>query len=259
LWLCRSTAGASAEDSWLFVLLTVVAAAAQAFPVSVPGRQAYHVSPPFFLTAVLLLSAWHLVLLLAIVHVAEWLWLRRRRSWFVQVFNAAALVITGLLVQGVYRWLWPSLGSETISLGDPRSLIGAGVAIVVYASLNASLTSLAIWLGNGIPPREQQIFERERITTDVILLLMGIPVAYIALASAWSLTLAAVPLVLIHRALDLPNVRAKRDEDALTQLSGSATLGQACPRELERAGGFGTSLALLGLDLGHLAAVKAGF
>ncbi len=259
MWLCRSTAGASAEDSWLFVLLTVVAAAAQVFPVSAPGRQAYHVSPPFFLTAVLLLSAWHLVLLLAIVHVAEWLWLRRRRSWFVQVFNAAALVITGLLVQGVYRWLWPSLGSETISLGDPRSLIGAGVAIVVYASLNASLTSLAIWLGNGIPPREQQIFERERITTDVILLLMGIPVAYIALASAWSLTLAAVPLVLIHRALDLPNVRAKRDEDALTQLSGSATLGQACRRELERAGRFGTSLALLVLDLDHLAAVNADF
>src|SRR5919204_62572 len=95
----------------LFSLLVVAATIAHSFPVSTPGKQAYHVSLPFFVTAIILLAPLQLVGLIGVVHVAEWL--RRRRSPVVQVFNAAAYALTGLVAQAVYRALWPGQGELT--------------------------------------------------------------------------------------------------------------------------------------------------
>src|SRR5437764_14306009 len=88
-----------------FALLVLATAVAHSFPVSTPGKQAYHVSLPFFVAAIILLAPLQLVGLVAIVHVAESF--RRRRSTVVQVFNAAAYTLTGLIAQAIYRALWP--------------------------------------------------------------------------------------------------------------------------------------------------------
>src|SRR6266567_5081768 len=92
----------------LFALLMLSATVAHSFPVSTPGKQAYHVSLPFFVAAIILLSPLQLIGLIAVVHVAEWL--RRRRSPVVQVFNAAAYALTGVAAQAIYRTLWPGQG-----------------------------------------------------------------------------------------------------------------------------------------------------
>src|SRR5687767_3278739 len=56
---------------WLFFFLTCGTAVAHSFPVSTPDRQSYHVSPPFFLAAVLLLEPLQLSALMAVANAAE--------------------------------------------------------------------------------------------------------------------------------------------------------------------------------------------
>lgn len=94
----------SAASLELFALLIVAATVAHSFPVSTAGKQAYHVSLPFFVAAIILLAPLQLISLIGIVHVAESL--RRRRSPVVQIFNAAAYMVTGLVAQSIYRALW---------------------------------------------------------------------------------------------------------------------------------------------------------
>src|SRR5690242_9940682 len=75
----------------LAALIAVAAIVAHSFPVSTPGKQAYHVSLPFFVAAIVLLGPLQVVACIAAVHVAEhW---RRRRSGFAQIFNAAAYTV----------------------------------------------------------------------------------------------------------------------------------------------------------------------
>ena len=86
-----------------FALLVLAAAVAHSFPVSTPGKQAYHVSLPFFVAAIILLSPIQFVALVGLVHIAEQA--RKRRSAFAQLFNAAAYTLTGLVAQAAYRAL----------------------------------------------------------------------------------------------------------------------------------------------------------
>src|SRR3981081_3126133 len=100
-----------------FALLVLAAAVAHSFPVSTPGKQAYHVSLPFFVAAVVLLSPLQFAALVALVHIAEQV--RKRRSAFAQVFNAAAYTVTGVAAQAAYRAVWPAQGERTADLWQP--------------------------------------------------------------------------------------------------------------------------------------------
>src|SRR3982751_3987650 len=64
-------------DVELAALITLAAIVAHSFPVSTPGRQAYHVSLPFFVAAVVLLPPAYVLLAIAAVHITEYF--RRRR------------------------------------------------------------------------------------------------------------------------------------------------------------------------------------
>src|ERR1700716_555431 len=89
-----------------FALLVLATAVAHSFPVSTPGKQAYHVSLPFFVAAMVMLSPLQFVVLVSLVHLAEWL--RRPRSRFAQTFNASVFVIAGLAGQAAFNVLSPA-------------------------------------------------------------------------------------------------------------------------------------------------------
>src|SRR5438128_2350775 len=245
----------SAASLELFALLVVAATVAHSFPVSTPGKQAYHVSLPFFVAAIILLSPLQLIGLIAVVHVAEWL--RRRRSPVVQVFNAAAYALTGLAAQAIYRTLWPGQGDLTADLGQPACLLAGLAAAAAFAVLNRVLVSIAIWLGNGLSPRSQHIFEFEGLLTDGVLLLMGLPLAHLTLAAPWAAAVGAAPLWLIHRVLDLPNVRAQSRQDGLTELFTLPYLTETCTRELNRGRRFNRPVSLLLIDIDGLGNLNA--
>src|SRR6266702_8335503 len=61
----------------LFALLVLSATVAHSFHVSTPGKQAYHVSLPFFVAAIILLTPVQYTALVVVVHVAEQV--RKRR------------------------------------------------------------------------------------------------------------------------------------------------------------------------------------
>src|SRR5947209_13382266 len=243
---------ASAE---LFALLVVAATIAHSFPVSTPGKQAYHVSLPFLVAAIILLAPLQLIGLVAVVHVAEWL--RRRRSPVVQVFNTAAYSLTGLVAQVIYRTLWPAQGDLTADLSQPACLVAGLAAAAAFAILNRSLVSIAIWLGNGLSPRSQHIFEFEGFLTDGVLLLMGVPLAHLTLIAPWAAAVGAAPLWLIHRVLDLPNVRAQSRQDGLTELFTLPYLTETCTRELNRGRRFNRPVSLLLFDIDGLRDLNA--
>src|SRR6202048_1307100 len=140
-----------------FARLVLAAAVAHSFPVSTPGKQAYHVSLPFFVAAIILLSPLQFALLVGLVHIAEQV--RKRRSAFAQSFNTAAYTLTGLVAQGAYRALWPDQGELIADLSQPLCLAAGLAAAIAFALLNRVLVSMAIWLGNRISPRDQHIFE----------------------------------------------------------------------------------------------------
>lgn len=238
-----------------FALLVVAATIAHSFPVSTPGKQAYHVSLPFFVTAIILLGPLQLIGLVGAVHVAEWL--RRRRSPVVQVFNAAAYALSGLAAQAIYHLLWPAQADLTADLSQPACLAAGVAAAATFTLLNRVLVSLAIWLGNGLSPRSQQMFELEGLLTDGVLLLMGLPLAHLTLVAPWAAAVGAAPLWLIHRVLDLPNVRAQSRQDGLTELFTLPYLTETCTRELNRGRRFNRPVSLLLLDIDGLGELNA--
>src|SRR5947207_1124 len=110
----------------LFALLTLAASIAHSFPVTTPGQQAYHVSLPFFVAGIILLSPLQLVALVSVVHIAEWL-RHRRRSINSQAFNIAAVTLTGLVAQAIYGALRPGQSDLPADLSQPACLL-AGLA-----------------------------------------------------------------------------------------------------------------------------------
>ena len=264
--VCCLALGQAALAAWqpgpwasleLFALLIAGATIAHSFPVSTPGKQAYHVSLPFFVAAVILLAPLQLVCVVGVVHIAEWL--RRRRSPVVQTFNAAAYALSGLTAQSVYRALWPPQGDFTADLSQPACLAAGLAAVVAFALLNRVLVSLAIWLGNGISPQNQHIFEIDGLLTDGVLLLMGVPLAHLSFMAPWAAAAGAAPLWLIHRVLDLPNVRAQSRRDGLTKLFTAAYLTEACSREVNRGRRFSRPVSLVLLDVDGLGELNVSY
>src|SRR5436853_749793 len=135
----------------LFALLMVAASIAHSFPVTTPAKQAYHVSLPFLVAAIILLAPLQLIALVGVVHVAELL-RSRRRSLNSQAFNASTYFLTDLVAQAIYRALWPDQSDLAADLSQPGCL-GAGLAAAAtFAILNRVLVSVAIRLGNRISP-----------------------------------------------------------------------------------------------------------
>jgi diguanylate cyclase (GGDEF)-like protein len=241
---------APAAPAHLFLLLVIAAAVAHSFPISTPGKQSYHVSLPFLVAAVILLSPLQLIGLAIAVACAESF--RSHRPTSVQVFNGAALALTGLLAQAVYHALWPIQSDVPADLGQPICLAAGFAAAVTFALVDRVVVSMAIWLGNGMPPRQQQMFEVEGLLTDGVLLLMGVPLAYLMWIAPWVGLVGAAPLWLIHRALDFPNVRAQSRQDGLAELFTAPYFTETCTRELNRGRRFNRPVTLLLLDVDAL-------
>jgi len=58
--------------------------------------------------------------------------------------------------------------------------------------LNRCLVGGAIWFGNRISPRDQRLFETEGLLRDGVLLLMGVPLAHLAVIAPWAAAIGAL-------------------------------------------------------------------
>jgi len=263
---------AQSTSQWLtFAVLTLLATLAQLFKARAPGHQSYHPTLVFLFAGVLLLHPFLLALLVIIPHVIEWAKERlvdspRLRSWYLQPFNIAMHIISG----SAARWVCAALGVHVSALLTPLSIMSVSTAAMTYVLVNHLLTGMALVLARGVSWRESGVLYLENLVTDLILLLVGHIVAVLWKLNSWLIPPALSPLVLMYRALMIPQLKREAQTDEKTGLLNARHFSNLFKAELARAKRFDHSLAVIMGDLdllrninntyGHLAgdAVLAG-
>jgi diguanylate cyclase (GGDEF)-like protein len=226
---------------WIFL---IAASIAHAFPVIAPRHQAYHTTQAFLMAAVLLLG-WPAVSTIVIVtHIAEWL--RRRRPWYIQLYNVAVYLLSAGSAMAI---LW-QLNARPFDLGDGRALLAALGAAGAFLLVNHLLTAVVLRLARGVSVADSGLFGPQSLGVDGALLLVGV-----AMAGAWTAQPAAVivagaPLALIYRALRMANVETISHRDALTGLYNARHFEEVLELELRRArhGAQPTAVIVAALD-----------
>lgn len=235
---------------WLtFAILTTLAILAQLFKARVPGHQSYHPTVVFLFAGVLLLHPTLFVLLVVIPHLVEWTkerWVNspRLRAWYLQPFNMAMHIVAGSAARGVYS----ALNSYAL-LTAPLSVVSMTAAALAYVFLNHFLIGLALVLARGVSWRESGVLHLENLVTDLILLCLGYIVAVLWKLHYVLILPAISPLVLMYRALRIPQLKKEAQTDAKTGLWNAHYLIKLFTNEIERAKRFERPLAVLMADL----------
>jgi diguanylate cyclase (GGDEF)-like protein/putative nucleotidyltransferase with HDIG domain len=226
-----------------FAVLATATAAAQLFRVKAPPNQSYHTSVAFLMPAVLLLP-WQLLVLIPLIQHAPEQW-RMRFRWYIQGFNVANYTLDALaawLVADAIRS--PSDGG----LGARFALAGL-LAALVFVTLNHLMVAAILRTARGIGVRQSGLFSVEMLSTDLILALLGVPVAALWLVNGWLVPAAVAPLILIRRSLAVPGLEEKIRVDPKTGLFNSRHFAEQLEDELARAVRFQRPLAVIMADL----------
>ncbi|MGZ8781891.1 MAG: bifunctional diguanylate cyclase/phosphohydrolase [Gaiellaceae bacterium] len=230
--------------NWLeFALLATSVAVAQFFVVRTPGNKAYHTTGVFLIAAALLLPPALLALIPLIQHVPEWL--QSRRAWYIQSFNLLVFTIATMAAWGAAHLI---LGAEhLIAADDVRFALAGTAAAVVLVVLNAALIAPMIRWVNGHPMR--QLFSYQTLSTEFVFAALGVILAAFWTGNPWLVPFAIAPLLLIHRALSVPQLQAEARVDPKTGLFNARYFASALGEELSRAQRFERPMSLIMADL----------
>jgi diguanylate cyclase (GGDEF)-like protein len=240
-----------AGSQWLtFVILTALATLAQLFKAEAPSHQLYYATLVFFFAGMLLLHPFFLVLLVVIPHLVEWAKERvmnspHLRDWYLQPFNMATYITAGLAA----RWVYLALDLDAATFLTPASVVAVTAAALTYVAINHVLIGQALVLARGVAWRESGVLDVENLLTDLILLLMGYVVAVLWTLNPWLILPALAPLVLIYRALKIPQLKREAQTDDKTGLWNARHFVKLFTTEMERARRFDRPLAVLMADL----------
>ena len=233
-----------------FVVLTALTILTQFFEAEAPGRQSYYPHLVFLFAGLLLLPPLLFVLLVVIPHLVEWI--RKRlahspllRAWYIQPFNIATHLIAGITA----RWALTALVPAATALTSPVSLLAVTLGVLIYVLLNHLLIGLALVLARGISLRESGVFEIANLLSDLIQLSLGYVVAALWQLNPWLILPALSPLVLIYRALMVPQLEKEANTDAKTSLWNTRHFNQLFAAEMERAWRFNRPLSVIMADL----------
>jgi diguanylate cyclase (GGDEF)-like protein len=247
-----------ASALWVSVaVLAVLATLAQLFKVEAPNHVLFYATPVFFFAGVLLLPPRLIVLLIALPHLVEWARERVRRSshlraWYLQPFNVAMYTIAALSAHATYTVLAASL-APSVALS---ALLVVLLAALVYVLLNYLLLGVALLLARGVSVRESGLLDLESQITDLMLLYVGAIVAMLWHVNPWLIALTLSPLVLMYRALSIPQLKQQAQIDAKTGLANARHFGALFAAELERAQRFARPLAVVMADLDRFKAIN---
>lgn len=233
-----------------FVVLLALATAAQFMEAEAPGRQSYYPHFVFFFAGLLLLHPFLFVLVVAIPHLVEWGQKRltnspHLRNWYIQPFNIASHIIAGLSARAVYQALVP----DAALMRTPVAVLAVASGALAYALLNHLIVGLVLKLARGISLRESGVLEIENLLADLVLLLLGCVMAGLWATNPWLILPALSPLLLIYRALTVPQLKKEAQTDAKTGLLNVRHWTRLLTEELEKAGRAGRPVALLMADL----------
>ena len=222
-------------------------ALAQVFAVHMPANQIFHTGLAFTVAAALLLPPEAFVLVCIAQHIPEWV--RQRHPWYIQSFNIANCTISGLAAWATLE-VAASIGGDR-GFGTP-GVVSAVCAAGVYVLVNHTLLARMLRLARDHELKGTGLFMLDALVTDLVLAAIGVSTAIALLHEPAAAPVAAFPLILLHRALAVPSLRAQALRDHKTGLLNTRGIAQAGRSELERARRFDRPLSLLMLDVDDL-------
>ncbi|HEU5243372.1 MAG TPA: GGDEF domain-containing protein [Gaiellaceae bacterium] len=249
------------DVNWtIFAAVLVGGALAQIFATHTVGNQVFHTGLAFSVAAALLLPPELVVVVCVLQHVPEWL--RQRYPWFIQAFNIANVVLSGLAAWSV-RAAFARDGVHVTSAATTAGVIAASAAAVTFVLANHALLARMLRLARGHDVWASGLFTLDALLQDGVVAAVGVGLAFVLLHS-WALAVVVgLPLVLIQRALALPSLREQALSDHKTGLLNSRGIDQPARAEFARAQRLGQPLSVLLCDvddlreinnrLGHLA------
>jgi diguanylate cyclase (GGDEF)-like protein len=243
--------GAGTSHWHAFLALAGGAAVAHAFVVHTPRNQVFHMGLVFTLAGALLLPPELVVLLCIVQHFADWA--KERYAWYIQLFNICNYTISALAAWIVARGL-----GELVAVGDPKlrlALVGSGAALA-FVGVNHSVLAPMLALARNQSLRRSGLFSFDSLSTDIVLALLGAGVAVVWRLDIWALPLVLCPLLLIHRALAVPQLQAEARLDSKTGLFNARYFGSELKAELARATRFERPLSVLMADLDLLRTIN---
>jgi diguanylate cyclase (GGDEF)-like protein/putative nucleotidyltransferase with HDIG domain len=228
---------------WLeFAVLSTMVALAQFFVVRTPGNKSYHTTGVFLIAAALLVPPPLLAVMPVIQHIPEWL--RSRSTWYVQSFNILVFTIATMSACGAAELV---MRADVITNDDVRFALAGTAAAVVLVVLNSALIAPMIRWVNGHPMR--QLFSYQTLSTEFVFAALGVVLAAFWTGNPWLLPFAIAPLLLIHRALSVPQLQAEARVDPKTGLYNARYFASTLTEELARAQRFERPLSLIMADL----------
>jgi diguanylate cyclase (GGDEF)-like protein len=238
------------EVRWqVFVAVLAGGAFAQLFATHTAGNQVFHTGIAFSVAAALVLPPELVVVVCVVQHVPEWL--RQRYPWFIQGFNVANVVLSGLAAW-LMRWSFERDGVYVTSSATTWGVIAAAAAALTFVMVNHALLARMLRLARGHDVSASGLFTLDGLLQDSVVAAVGVGVAFTLLHS-WALAVVlTLPLVLIQRALALPTLREQALTDHKTGLLNSRGIDQPARAEFARARRLGRPLSVLLCDVDNL-------
>jgi diguanylate cyclase (GGDEF)-like protein/putative nucleotidyltransferase with HDIG domain len=242
-------------EGWVtFGILAVAVALAQFYVVRTPGsNKSYHTTGVFLVAAVLLLPPELVVLVPLVQHVPEWL--KTRLTWYVQTFNILDYTLATMAAWGTAHVV---TGQHALIPNDDVRFAAAGVAAsIVLVTLNSALIAPMLHWVNDHPLR--QAFSYQELTTELVFASVGVVLAAFWTDNIWLVPFAVAPLLLIHRALSVPQLQAEARVDPKTGLFNARHFAAALTEELGRSQRFQRPMSLIMADLDLLREINNSY
>ena len=175
---------------WLhFAALAVLASLSQLLSFQLNRRRVFHPAILFVVAGALLLPPELLILLIVIHCLPDWL--KQRYSWYIQTFNIANYVTSGIAA-------WAVAQAVGFPASPGREAVAGACAAVTFVFTNRLLLLPMLYLGRGLTPRQTGLLDGEDVTIELVLALMAVPVAHFWNHSLALAALALAPLFLIY-------------------------------------------------------------
>ena len=230
-----------------FAVLTALAAVAQLYIVETGRNQSYRTAIAFIVAGAVVLRPGLLAGLVLLHYLPGWI--KYRKKWLVTSFNICNTTLAVLAAGAAFR----ALSSGSVTRESPGRYALAGlVACTIFVVVNHLLLARMIELTSDRSMHATGLFSFESLSTDLGLAALGIGVAAFWSVNGWLIFFVLGPLLIIHRALYVPQLRELAQADVKTGLMNAKEFEHAVDMEVARAERMRTPFGILMVDLDHL-------